>query len=186
MRKENKRLNLNDDFDSSPSTPVEEEFEKLDLEPADTGVTEEASTQETVDGPEESKHEALKSLGPEPEKPSESSSDASDVDDEYGAREAVENRLLGSLQANDSNITSAAASEDDGNPQPKLGKAKAKRAKKAARQEAEVQAGQEIRCAACNESFPSKRKLFAHIKELNHAQPVQPVPRTGKGKNKKR
>lgn len=179
MRKDNKRLNLNGDVDSLPSTPVGEEFEKLDIEPADTEVTEEISILEKLNDLDED-------AGPGPEEPSKSSSNDSDIDDEYGSREEVESRLLGSRQPSDSNITSAAVSEDDGNSQPKLGKAKAKRAKKAARQEADVQAGQENKCAACNQSFPSKTKLFAHIKELNHAQPAHPVPKSGKGKNKKR
>jgi len=41
----------------------------------------------------------------------------------------------------------------------------------------------QFKCAACNEKFPSKTKLFNHIKELDHAQPV---PTAAKGKNKKR
>lgn len=182
MRKENKLLNLNDDVDGSPSTPVEKEFKQLDLQP-DDAATQEASISVQMDKPEENGHDALEDAEPEPEKPLKSSSENSDLDEEYGSREEVENRLLGSLQANDSNVTSAAISDDDNVSQPKLGRAKAKRAKKAARQEAEVQAGQENKCAACNESFSSKTKLFAHIKEMNHAQPV---PKAGKGKNKKR
>lgn len=192
MRKENKRLNLNDEVHSSPSTPVEEEFEKLDMQPEDVQVAEEAEIPEHIDGAEEngdyaSEDEAQYSkqvegvAEPEPGKPSKSSSDASDIDDEYGSREEVENRLLNSHpQPNPSNATSAAVSDSDNPTQPKLGKAKAKRAKKAARQEAEAQAGQEIKCATCNKSFPSKTKLFAHIKD--HAQPVP----KGKGKVKKR
>lgn len=125
MRKENKRLNIHGDFDSSP-TPVEKEFEKLDLRPEDTEVAEEASISEDVDRPKENGHDASKDSEPEPAP--KSSPEASDTDDEYESRENVENRLLNSLQANDSTATSAAASEDDGIAQPKLGKAKAKRA----------------------------------------------------------
>jgi DnaJ family protein A protein 5 len=183
MRKDNKRLNLNDEFDSSPSTPVEEEFEKLDLESDEAEITEKASISEETNEPKHNGHNVLEGAEPAQDQVTKSSLDASDVDDEYGSREEVESRLLGSLHANDLDVTSAAVSDDDGVPQPKLGKAKAKRAKKAARQEVEVQAEQENKCAACNKSFPSKTKLFAHIKELDH---VSPVPKAGKGRNKKR
>jgi DnaJ family protein A protein 5 len=214
MRKENKRLNLNDDFHTSSSTPVEEEFEKLDVQSEDGAVvkdpiseqldsTEENGGVEEHEFEDEDRKSKLREgmLEPEPEKTAKSSFDTSDVDDEYGSREEVENRLFGSLsQANASEATSAAVSDSDDVTQPKLGKAKAKRAKRAARQEAEAQGAQEVsseefrsistptdgsqnKCAACNESFPSKTKLFTHINELNHAQPV---PRAGKGKNKKR
>jgi DnaJ family protein A protein 5 len=41
----------------------------------------------------------------------------------------------------------------------------------------------QFQCAACNVTFASKTKLFKHINELNH---VQPVAKATKGKNKKR
>lgn len=50
----------------------------------------------------------------------------------------------------------------------KLGKAAAKRAKRAAK-EASEEAGH--KCAVCQEVFPSRTKLFAHIEELGHAAP---------------
>ncbi|KAH8819595.1 putative DnaJ like protein subfamily C member 21 [Xylogone sp. PMI_703] len=115
-------------------------------------------------------------------------------EDEYAPREAVESRLAAALSPQtfsteqEVNQSSAviddpiAVDSDDITPQ-KVGKAKAKRAKKAARQLAEEQEGQQFRCIACNESFPSKTKLFNHIKEENHATPV---PRSGKVKIKQR
>ncbi|KAG0647381.1 subfamily C member 21 [Hyphodiscus hymeniophilus] len=176
MWKENKRLNLHDDTDHSPSTPVEEEFGKLDLRPG------EASILKNVNESKGNGHDA--STDSEPEPTAKSPTEGSDTDDEYGSREDVENRLLNSLQSNDATATSAAASEDDGIAQPKLGKAKAKRAKKAARQEAEVSSGQDNKCAACNQAFPSKTKLFDHLKEVpKHAQLV---PKAGKGKGRRR
>jgi DnaJ family protein A protein 5 len=60
----------------------------------------------------------------------------------------------------------------------KVGKAKARRAKKAAKQEA---ADQHI-CAMCQASFPSKTKLFNHIKEEDHAQPVPAKDKNSKKK----
>jgi len=41
----------------------------------------------------------------------------------------------------------------------------------------------QFQCAACNETFASRTKLFNHINEFNHAQPVA---KATKGKNKKR
>jgi DnaJ family protein A protein 5 len=41
----------------------------------------------------------------------------------------------------------------------------------------------QFKCVACSDSFASKTKLFNHIKEYGHAQPVS---KTGKGKGKRR
>lgn len=71
-------------------------------------------------------------------------SDLSDIDSEYAPRKDVVNRLASAL---DSEVTSTAASES-GDATPKVGKAKAKRAKKAARQEQE--ASQEVGDGAWN------------------------------------
>jgi DnaJ family protein A protein 5 len=149
MRKENERLNLNKNVDSSPSTPLEEDFEKLEVPSEDDLETKgsvsdpdnEGNASGTKKSVSEDKDEQVKSdkFGVEP-KDSRPSPEDSDIDDEYGSREDVENRLLSSLNNPDiSETTSASVSESDGVTQPKLGKAKAKRAKKAARQEAELQ-----------------------------------------------
>ena len=54
-------------------------------------------------------------------------------------------------------------------PQPRRGKAKVKRAKKAAQQKAFPV---EFMCTACDAGFPSKTRLFNHIKDFEHAQPM--------------
>ncbi|KAK2757842.1 hypothetical protein FQN54_004248 [Arachnomyces sp. PD_36] len=60
---------------------------------------------------------------------------------------------------------------------PKIGKAKQKRAKRAAAQNAP----KEFKCITCGSTFPSNSQLFSHIKELDHAQPVsKPVKASGK------
>ncbi|KAN0101764.1 DnaJ domain containing protein [Hyaloscypha variabilis] len=135
--------------------------------------------------------------------PASEPSNSSDMDDEYASRQEVKSRLAGSLaekltleSLDGSTAAPSVASDGDGGQ--KLGKAKLKRAKKRARQKQEAQESQEVRmlvldsihgidtsqfrCAACNESFPSKTKLFEHIEKFNHAQPVV---KTTKGKNKK-
>jgi DnaJ family protein A protein 5 len=163
MRKENRYLNLEADLESPPSKPVEEVFENLGLQCGDA-ATEENSDPQHVNRIDSDGHDAACEDNAVPLTKN-SSSEASDIDGEYGTREQIEIRLLGLLhQAIDSNATSVLLGDDGDNLQPKLGKAKAKRAKKAARKEAEIQAGQEVKCSMCNKPFPSKTKLFAHIK----------------------
>ena len=65
----------------------------------------------------------------------------------------------------------------------RLGKAKGKRAKRVAQQSsASAQVGAKFECTTCQEGFPSKTRLFSHIKDLGHARPVQKVTKGGKGK----
>ncbi|KFY03433.1 hypothetical protein O988_01486 [Pseudogymnoascus sp. VKM F-3808] len=122
-------------------------------------------------------------------------------DDDYAPREQVEDRISGlpnqdqeqlktdgSIKPNvigdvTRALDSTLISSDGGTDEPlteenkKLGKAKAKRAKKAARQQAEDDT-QNNTCATCNSSFGSKNKLFDHIKAENHGLLV-PKPKTG-------
>ncbi|KAI9809637.1 MAG: hypothetical protein M1825_000069 [Sarcosagium campestre] len=107
--------------------------------------------------------------------------------DDYASREEVESRIFESTspsaKPSESGIEgSETLSEiDQSRDLPrKLGKAKAKRAKRAAGQKnlnAERSSSQ-IQCVACGQGFPSRSKLFNHVKALGHAQPV-PKP-TGK------
>jgi DnaJ family protein A protein 5 len=62
---------------------------------------------------------------------------------------------------------SSSCIDDDNIPAIGVGKAKQKRAKKAAQN-----ASKEFKCLTCGEIFSSNTRLFNHIKELNHAQPV--------------
>ena len=66
----------------------------------------------------------------------------------------------------------------------KPGKAKQKRAKRAA---AETQSQEmEFVCSRCQSSFPSRSKLFSHIRELGHAElVVKPQKKGNRGKNKR-
>lgn len=71
--------------------------------------------------------------------------------------------------------------EDDSKPTqaqaPKKGKAAQKRAKKAAQQTAAEQSESRFSCATCAAPFPSKTRLFQHIKDHGHAAPAS---QTGK------
>ena len=134
---------------------------------------------------------------------SRSNSSVSPSDDEYTTREKVEDRIIGSQRKFDGmssnadetlpaleSITSKLASQsfqenNDSNPQPKIGKAKEKRAKKAAQTQTQSSRSHaEVRCTACQASFPSKTRLFSHIKDFGHAQPMSIPAQAGKRRNK--
>jgi DnaJ family protein A protein 5 len=94
-----------------------------------------------------------------------------DHDDDYASREYVETRLRNDMDslstAADDQLSSSGLAESL--PTPKLGKAKQKRAKRAAKQ-ADQPSG--IVCANCDAQFASRSKLFDHIR-ADHAQPVK-------------
>ncbi|GKT72275.1 DnaJ domain-containing protein [Colletotrichum tofieldiae] len=127
-------------------------------------------------------------------------------DDEYASRADVEKRLFadntsqtgtrrdslsradsgkGLTSLEDLSLGDDDEADDNGRTQPKkVGKAKAKREKRAARQAAEeAQAGKHT-CGICKESFTSKTRLFTHIRDLDHAAPSSKS--TGGGKKTKR
>lgn len=67
---------------------------------------------------------------------------------------------------------------------PRLGKAAQKRAKKAAKQPTPNQEGPTSKCAVCYASFPSRTRLFQHVKDFGHAA-LMPNPSKGsKGKRR--
>jgi DnaJ homolog subfamily A member 5 len=111
------------------------------------------------------------------------SNDSSD-DADYAPREEVQNRILSS--ANRENPTDSTSDASPGQFRPKVGKAKEKRARKAAQQTA---GGEDalFKCGMCKEEFPSKTKLFGHIRDEEHAQPISATAAKGKktGKGKK-
>ncbi|KAJ4412026.1 hypothetical protein N0V82_008905 [Gnomoniopsis sp. IMI 355080] len=127
----------------------------------------------------------------------EAASSSEDVlDDEYAPREVVEGRLAADDEVTDSankeqaeRLASKAFgmtiedSENDQKPAPKqIGRAKAKRAKKAAYQNPALK----NRCGVCDEVFDSRTKLFNHIKDKDHAQPQMVHKTDNKGKKSKR
>ena len=70
---------------------------------------------------------------------------------------------------------------------PKFGKAKQKRAKKAAQNSSEASVGSamDVKCNTCGSEFASKTRLFHHLDESGHAQPIVEPRRKGKGIKKK-
>jgi len=124
---------------------------------------------------------------------------ASSTDDDYVSRDAVEKRILGDAgeaytglstpQSGIDDISTKPANgplndnETDPASQPIVGKARAKRARKAAQQNTSSSTA-DFKCAACNAGFPSKSRLFNHIKDFGHAQPVLKAAKGGKGKKR--
>ncbi|KIW74960.1 hypothetical protein Z517_11731 [Fonsecaea pedrosoi CBS 271.37] len=122
------------------------------------------------------------------------SSEASE-DDDYAPRSEIERRLgeepLEKISAafDDVSLSGTPLTSDPETPaQPKIGKAKQKKAKRAAQKAAEQsdKAAAEFQCVVCKAEFPSKTRLFNHIKEKNHAAPVTQVKGVRGGKGKKR
>ena len=115
-------------------------------------------------------------------------------DDDYAPRSKVEDRLTRAeaeglaTQLDATAIEGIGADSDNGgSSMPKLGKAKQKRAKKVAQTEATATetTSSGVKCAVCQAEFPSKTKLFNHIKEKGHAAPVMNTAGAKGGKPKK-
>lgn len=125
------------------------------------------------DEPDQDSHSAL------------SSSASDDEDDDYTAREEVQSRInanQGNSDIEPSDPLKASSPGDNINTTtPKIGKAKQKKAKKAAAQAATSQHS----CGQCHGVFSSRTQLFTHIREEGHAQPVSKAqPSQKKGKKK--
>jgi DnaJ homolog subfamily A member 5 len=118
-------------------------------------------------------------------------------DDDYAPRAELEGRLGGARLKHLANYPKATVvdeahdvSDVEAHSVHNLGKAKQKRAKKAAQRDgaAKDSTRSDFKCAACQVEFPSKTKLFNHIKEKGHAAPVTMARFKGEksGKGKKR
>ena len=106
-------------------------------------------------------------------------------DDDYASRESIQTRLHADADLlQDSSVSplteqlSSSGIDDRPAAAPRMGKAKQKRAKKAAQSDQQATG---VLCANCSATFPSRTKLFTHIKDNpTHAQPLKT------SKNKKR
>ncbi|KAM3069926.1 hypothetical protein ACMFMG_004037 [Clarireedia jacksonii] len=198
MRKENKTFALDTPTEQMPEAPSHE-FEKLNL---DTGHEEHVEHDDDVESESMADKDRAGrqpvSLNDELSEESAKVSDDSDMDDDYVSREAIASRLTdspltGSYTPESEDVIAHGdlTTPDQKSQKKPLGKAKAKRVKKAAQQVAAQQEELEVsfvppkgtipsnekqfKCVTCHERFPSKSKLFNHIKELDHAQPVVKV-----------
>ncbi|KAJ4291501.1 hypothetical protein N0V88_006098 [Collariella sp. IMI 366227] len=194
MRKENANLDLEASEPSQSPTLAayaESEFE----EDGETAVPSTTSPPEETEQEKDSTQPPSNDTAAEEPTPSEPDSE----DDEYAPRSAVEDRISNTKpkasvagdetpEATDSATASldGLALDSDKTEGKKIGKAKLKREKKAARQAAEAQASDSHKCGVCKETFPSRSKLFDHIKDLNHPTPVLVSNNTRAGKKKRR
>lgn len=116
----------------------------------------------------------------------------SSSDDEYTTRERVEERIISgpeeTIIEDIKQLTKTLASnslnqDSDASAHSRMGKAKMKRAKKAAQNStANAGSGAVFKCSACQAGFPSKSRLFNHIRDLDHAQPIfHKTAKAGKG-----
>lgn len=157
----------NDDFVEDSPTTIQPE------EPIRESVDSDSQVQPSEeDSPVSDNHDNRSS--PQDSHPRRDSLDS--IDEDYASRESVETRLRSDLDSSISNdpitpLTEQLSSADlgDESPGPPLvGKAKQRRAKKAART-SEQSTG--ISCTNCQATFTSKTKLFAHLKDNpSHAQ----------------
>ncbi|KAI3339384.1 DnaJ domain-containing protein [Ustulina deusta] len=105
-------------------------------------------------------------------------------DDDYASRDAVEARLTGKSDflhqtaVEGLSIKTAEMTVEDNLPEKKIGMAKAKKQKKAARQAAAEQEGHP--CLTCRATFDSKGGLFKHIKENSDHAALKIAPTTSK------
>ncbi|KAI1646200.1 DnaJ-domain-containing protein [Daldinia loculata] len=178
MKKENANLNLNLDL-TTPTSNSEIPVVDSDHVDGDT----DAHGSNTADAPHiEEQAEAPSKTSTEPTSSRVDSENESE-DDDYASRDAVEARLVSGnsaapnpLQGNEEDPVDDITKETEdislrsSEPTKKVGKAKAKREKKAARQATSEQQD-DAKCVACNTQFDSRTKLFKHLKDTGHAAP---------------
>ncbi|GAP89814.1 putative like subfamily A member 5 [Rosellinia necatrix] len=188
MKKEDAKFDLSDVAEPGPTTS------------ADGLATEGDATTRTPRSPQGSRSplEASSRTDADPADPVASGptapkSDAESEDDEYASRDAVEARLAGkpsapTLDEGDSIEVAVTKMKeiavDDKPPAKKIGMAKAKKQKKAARQATAEKEGHP--CITCRAPFDSKGGLFQHIKENpGHAAPRSALPTVKPGGRKR-
>ncbi|KAI9662540.1 MAG: hypothetical protein M1821_008707 [Bathelium mastoideum] len=194
MRKQNADLNLDEDISSSGvATPISTEDGAEGL-PHGMGNPQGDNKSEQDDDDAAIIQATGKIALDEEQENEDNGGDRSDTDgdnssvqnDEYAPRQTIEERLNGTL-APEEHIGSSPLAEEDATEQtPKIGKAAQKRAKKAAKQTSAQDDETKFKCAVCNAGFPSKTRMFQHVKDFGHAAPVQQVGKSGKkGKGKR-
>ncbi|KAI1135410.1 DnaJ-domain-containing protein [Hypoxylon sp. FL0543] len=192
MKKENANLDLNDETSEipTPELPLADddyvEDEKLVAESSAFGTTHTDESSRTEIG-------SRADTGPTSSKTTVVDSEDDSEDDEYASRDAVEARLASGKQARLNPLLSDEETPIDGltgevedisltssEPTKKIGKAKAKREKKAARQAIIEQQDDSLKCIACNATFESNTQLHKHLKKTGHAAPKTAAHKPGK------
>jgi DnaJ family protein A protein 5 len=183
MKKDNAKLDLDSVVGSGTGTPHidEADYEFIDEEPfemveeeshadgssdqdqagqviaKDDGAESEVSAPEQAPEAVDSDKLADKAVGE-----SADASDQSGEDSDYASPETVRKRLEEtSLESS----KTASAEDEPQSGKPKMGKAALKRAKKAAATAASAEQDEGPKCASCNQTFPSRGKLFKHLED---------------------
>ncbi|KAM0717558.1 hypothetical protein Q7P37_007410 [Cladosporium fusiforme] len=194
MKKDNAHFDLDEAVGSGSGTPLvneedyeiidEEPFEVIDNESQANGFAGHASSEgQKNEGEVDAESEDStpeKEAKPAGDTINHESPDGSDDDSDYASPEAVRRRL-------EETSLNVDASDDEPAPsqQRKLGKAAQKRAKKAAAEMPSEQADDGQKCATCNATFPSRTRLFQHIKDHGHAALKPAVGGKGKKRGKR-
>ncbi|KAI1804592.1 DnaJ-domain-containing protein [Daldinia bambusicola] len=179
MKKENANLDLN--LDTPSSIPIIDDG-RVDGD-VDAAENNESDILHLEDGSNQAETPSKTNTEPESSKVTTADLEDDSEDDEYASRDAVEARLVPGNSVDPNPLQSEGGDPVDditknaedislrsSEPTKKVGKAKAKREKKAARQAASGQQD-EATCAACQSQFDSRTKLFKHLKETGHAAP---------------
>ena len=207
MQQEDRDLHLKESNETSaqqpgPSTINAKESEETNMMP-DAEAAVEQRDDSNLSKDESDRHFEAGGLNRFKEGPGKSPKDVSSLaaaadspesssNDEYATRGRLQERILGSpeeaVHKDIDHLSKILASSslnlnNSRNAQPRMGKAKEKRVKKAA-QKSIANAGSEadFKCAACQAGFSSKTRLFNHIKDLGHVQPVSKPAKAGRGK----
>lgn len=204
MKKDNAKLDLDSAVGSGAGTPQvdeadyefidEEPFEVVDEESHANGSAGLVQADEPVAKDDDKDNDAASEVSTpdQAHQPTVSdmavnkaadASDQSDEDSDYASPETVRKRL------EETNLDSSKTASADDEPQsgkPKMGKAAQKRAKKAAATAASAEQDEGPKCATCNETFPSRGKLFKHLEDPdNWCEPALKSATSGGGKGKK-
>ncbi|KAM0710213.1 hypothetical protein Q7P35_002575 [Cladosporium inversicolor] len=200
MKKDNAKLDLDSAVGSGIGTPQvdEADFEFIDEEPfevVDEGIHANGSADPDQTGEAVAKDDDASSEASTPDQAPEptisdmavdkaaDASEQSDEDSDYASPETVRKRL------EETSLDSPKTASADDEPQsgkPKMGKAAQKRAKKAAATAASAEQDEGPKCATCNETFPSRGKLFKHLEDPdNWCEPALKSATSGGGKGKK-
>lgn len=195
MKKDNANLDLSSSGVATPQK-TEDEYELIDEEPEEdiqsledqpdeyTGDDKDIASNSNAEASDKEDPGIAQNAEPAADVTARSDIDASasGEDSDYASPEAIKDRLENTTL--DDPADDAAEDDEAQPPGKKLGKAAQKRAKKAAAAASTEQSESSNKCASCNASFPSRTRLFQHIKDHGHAA-LKPASGGGGGKGRK-
>lgn len=195
MKKDNANLDLSSSGVATPQK-TEDEYELIDEEPEEdiqsledqpdehTGDDKDIASNSNAEVSDKEDPGTAQNAEPAADVTARSDIDASasGEDSDYASPEAIKDRLENTTL--DDPADDAAEDDEAQPPGKKLGKAAQKRAKKAAAAASTEQSESSNKCASCNASFPSRTRLFQHIKDHGHAA-LKPASGGGGGKGRK-